>query len=178
VANLAQPHGTFTAVRQHLPPISNQKWKEFIPLSTRLNALIVAAVFFCAGSGLFAQAPNPAPLPNARAVLGYLNQTIDWHRHFTAEQHVATDPSDLLSMSNDQRMDTEILRLAFEFAQADAQLLTQENADNTQPSTQPNYQSLSHTAAAADVEVKQLQQELDSARQKLQTAKPRERKQI
>lgn len=59
-------------------------------------------------------------LPPNGQVTGFLLQSVDWYRHIYAEEKIATDPSDLLFLDDNRPIATQIVRLSFEFAKADA----------------------------------------------------------
>lgn len=126
----------------------------------------------------FAQAPS-SNLSNRQDVIAYLNQTIDWHRQLTVEEQVATDPSDVLFVNDDQRAASEILRLSFDFARADALLLATQTAPGSaqsEASPPAKYQSLYREAQAADEEVRQTQAELQSDKDTLRTVRGSDRR--
>jgi small-conductance mechanosensitive channel len=126
----------------------------------------------------FAQTPQP---PNAQDVIAYLNQSIDWHRQLTVEEQLATDSTDVLFLNDDHQTANQVLRLSFDFAKADSQLLSGQGGAQPVPATgaEPSkYQSLFKTAANTDNEARQTQDELDSDKAKLQTARGAERKKL
>jgi small-conductance mechanosensitive channel len=133
-------------------------------------------------AGLFGNAPVPPPnLPGPQEVIGYLDQTIDWHRHLASEEQLATDPVDVRFLDDDKQLASQVLRLSFDFARADAELLAaagQTGAATTQAPESSRYQSLSRAAAAADADLRQTQSELESYRQKLPTARGRARTEL
>jgi small-conductance mechanosensitive channel/predicted nucleic acid-binding Zn-ribbon protein len=124
--------------------------------------------------GTFGQAPAANNLPDAQAVIGFLNQSIDWHRQIITEEQVATDPSDVLFVNDNRATANTILKLSFDFARADAQLLAaqgQSQAAAENESGSNTYQSLRKATAAADEEVRQTQAELDSDKTALDSAR-------
>lgn len=90
---------------------------------------------------------------------------------------MAAGPADQLYMADDRQAATEVLRLSFDFARENAQLLAGQGGQEMQKevSGDNRYQELSRTAQEADNEVKQTQAELDGDKIKLQTARGRER---
>jgi small-conductance mechanosensitive channel len=123
------------------------------------------------------RAPAAAPpgVPTAEATLKYLNQTIEWYRHVAEQEQFAADASDTMFLNDDRQASKQILRLSFDFAKAQAQLLAKQSAAATaaQPgedSESARYQSLTKAAADADAEVKSTRTELDGVKQKLATA--------
>jgi small-conductance mechanosensitive channel len=120
-------------------------------------------------------------LPGAQDVIAYLNQAIDWHRQLATEDQVVTDPGDVLYLNDDHQAATQILRLSFDFARADAQLLASQVASTgsqAQSAPPERYQSLYRQVQAADQELKQTQAELQSTKDKQQTARAAERQKL
>jgi small-conductance mechanosensitive channel len=145
--------------------------------STRVVSLLASAVILICAS-LSAQAPSLPNLPDPQQVLRYLDQTIDWHRHLAVEEQLASDPSDVLFLVEDKQLAGQILRLSFDFARADAELLAATGQANTETNEAPEsarYQSLSRAAATADAAVQQTRSELESYKQKLSVARGRAR---
>lgn len=125
----------------------------------------------------FAQGRS-ANLPDPQDVISFLNQSIDWQRQVTAEEQVATDPSDLLFIDDNRQTATEVVRLSFEFARADAQILAAQSGPGTQTNTSGKYSSLIRAAQDADTEVQQTKTELDSDKNKLDTARGAQRQKL
>src|SRR5215471_17257023 len=150
--------------------------KNLAPLILALLALILCGIYRL---GLAQSPAPPANLPVAQDVIGFLNQSIDWHRQIVVEEQVANDPNDLLFVNDDRQTAKQILRLSFDFARADAQLLasqgTQEGTKTNEASRSP---SLMHAVQEADNEVRQTQAELESDKNRLDTAKGTERQRL
>ncbi|HLY98212.1 MAG TPA: mechanosensitive ion channel domain-containing protein [Candidatus Angelobacter sp.] len=121
-------------------------------------------------------------LPDGQDVIAYLNQTIDWHRQLATEEQVVTDPGDVLYLNDDHQAATQILRLSFDFARADAQFIASQGAggaDSQAQSAPPGrFQALYRQAQAADQELKQTQAELQSTKDQLQTARGADRQKL
>ena len=130
-------------------------------------AILAIALFYQFG---WAQGQS-ANLPGPQDVISFLNQSIDWQRQVTTEEQVTTDLSDLLFIDDDRQTATEVVRLSFEFARADAQVLTAQGALGTQTNASEKYSSLIRAAQDADTEVQQTKAELDSDKNKLDTAR-------
>lgn len=139
-----------------------------------LPALLVGLMVYS-----LAQTPS-LHVANGQQVIDYLNQSIDWYRQIVVEEQLATDPGDVLFVDDDRQTALEILRLSFDFARADAQVLAGESGGQSQPaaSNQGKYASLFRAAQEADNEVKQTTSELDQDRSKLGTARGAARKQL
>ena len=63
-------------------------------------------------------------LPSNAQVVAYLLQSVNWYRHAYAESQVASGPADLLFLHDNQAIEGQITRLSFDFAKADATLVT------------------------------------------------------
>jgi small-conductance mechanosensitive channel len=76
-----------------------------------------------------AAAPSPAGEISAAttvdrgAVTSYLAQVITWYRHLAVEESIARDPAEMLFLADNREMAGEVLKLAFEYARAQASLL-------------------------------------------------------
>jgi small-conductance mechanosensitive channel len=58
--------------------------------------------------------------PSDAQVIGYLLQSVNWYRHVYAERQVASDPGDLVFLNDNQAIESQVAKLSFEFAKADA----------------------------------------------------------
>jgi small-conductance mechanosensitive channel len=177
---VSAPYKLIKATLQHRSARGTQSGWEVGINSFRIFALWVAAaaLSFCGSAALGQTAPPTSTYPDPQQVLDYLNQTIDWQRHIAVEEQIATDPSDVLFLNGDKQAANQILKLSFDFARADAQLLASQKGGTAeeQPSGgSGQYQSLSRAAAAADAQVKQTQTEIVGLRKKLETAQGRRR---
>jgi small-conductance mechanosensitive channel/uncharacterized coiled-coil DUF342 family protein len=119
---------------------------------------------------------NPPALTtiSGEQIISFLNQTIVWSRQVSAEQQLVTEPSDTLFLNDSRQTADQVVRLAFDFARAQAQASQSGTgaAGNQAPS---QYQRLTDSANQADQKVKSLQQELEGYRQQLLTASGRKR---
>jgi len=73
--------------------------------------------------------PQPAasPQPDERAeVVKFLGETIGWYRHLADEERLATEPAEALFLDDNRQMALEIVKLAFQYARAEAALLKSE----------------------------------------------------
>ena len=115
-------------------------------------------------------------------VVEFLSKTIDWYRQTSsAEQQIATDPVDLAFGDNNRRTADEVVRMAFDFARQQEQLLSTQATAN-QPETPNNklsqYQGLVQAAANEDQQVQQTQTELSQLEQKKESATGKTRKDL
>jgi small-conductance mechanosensitive channel len=134
--------------------------------------LTAAAIVMSMCAVLRAQS-GPPPLPDASKVMAFLNQTITWYRHLGVEEQLADQPTDILFVYNNHQTANEVLRLSFDFARADAHLLSSQNPTAPQSSagTNPSQnQNLAQLASKAADSLRQKQQKLDALKQKLPAA--------
>jgi small-conductance mechanosensitive channel len=68
--------------------------------------------------------PSTYQLPSNSEVIGYLLQSVNWYRHVYAERQVANEPTDFMFLDDNQAIERQIVKLSFEFAKADAMLVT------------------------------------------------------
>jgi len=61
-------------------------------------------------------------LPSDAQVIKYLLQSVNWYRHAYTERQVASDPEDLVFLNDNQAIESQIVKLSFEFAKADVAL--------------------------------------------------------
>jgi small-conductance mechanosensitive channel len=111
----------------------------------------------------------------------FLNQTLSWYRHLDRERGMADTSDDLLFVNDSREIANQVVRLAFDFARADEQLLDKRTGEAQAPPQGPNgsrYQALNQILAKLDEKAQQVQQEVDTLRQSLQSASPRQRPQI
>lgn len=148
------------------------------------NILFVLLIVFAsggiAGHALFddtstknANAVQPAGPEN---IISFLNQTIVWSRQLTAEQQLVNEPSDALFLNDSRQLADRILKLAFDYARARAQVLSSQPGNTANSSQAPSqFQRLVDSANKADQQVKGLQGELDHFHQQLETATGKKR---
>src|SRR5882762_9092538 len=95
------------------------------------------AIFAIAISGgLSADTPqNSYQLPSDAQVIGYLLQSVNWYHHAYSERQVASDPQDLVFLNDNQAIESQIVKLSFEFAKADAALAKTTTSPHNAPAT-------------------------------------------
>src|SRR6478752_3310209 len=158
-----------STISKHMPAMLGAS-----ALTIRKPLLILWVIFLLAGASSRAQLDSDASSKDAQAAQGsgaedivpFLNQTIVWSRQLSAQQQLVNEPSDALFLNDSRQIADQIVRLAFEFAQA---LASQpETGASSQPqSASSQYQRLIDSVARADQKVKQSQKELDLLRQQL-----------
>src|SRR3989442_1386953 len=86
--------------------------------------------------GLSADIPQSSyQLPSAAQVIGYLLQSVKWYRHVDTERQVVNDPGDLVFLNDNQALESQIVKLSFEFAKADAALAKTATSPHDAPAT-------------------------------------------
>ncbi len=91
-------------------------------------------------------------------VMRILDETVDWYRTLGAQQQSATQPSDLLILYANRQIADRVIRLAFELARANAELLSSE-AEVAQKAG---------NAASSPQALQRVQQQLDERRGEIQ----------
>src|SRR5216684_4458314 len=105
--------------------------KSSVRIATRCAILATAMV-----RGLSADIPQSSyQLPSAAQVIGYLLQSVNWYRHVYIERQVASDPGDLVFLNDNQAIESQIVKLSFEFARADAALAKTATSPHDAPAT-------------------------------------------
>jgi small-conductance mechanosensitive channel len=121
-----------------------------------------------------ADAPEAANSDSA-ALLQDLNQTITWYRRIAAQSTLASEPSDVLYLDDNLQIARQVLALEFEFARADAALLSAQ-ADPAKGAEASKTSNLAKAAADADAKLSKQQAvvaALDKATDEAKTAKAR-----
>ena len=144
----------------------------------RLIAVLALAI---TSAGVIAFSQNASTNPDSSEVIQFLNQTIDWYRHVGSEQQIATELNDLSVVSDNGRMADQIVRLAFDFARADAELIAKQgnfvaNQDKSSGSSQ--YSSLLQLEAKVEKQAQETQAELDFLHRQMQVATGKKRQQL
>src|SRR5579885_918772 len=73
-----------------------------------------------------APAASPTPLPSTEQqnIISYLGTAIGWYRQFNVETGLVEEPPEALYLAADQGMAEEVIKLAFDYADADAVLIS------------------------------------------------------
>src|SRR5947209_17795409 len=147
----------------------------FLAIRPKLVLLLAAAIVIAALCPLAAQESNspPASGPDPQTVISFLNQTIVWYRQLTLQQQVASEPSDVVFLNDNRQIADQVVRVSFDFARAEAQLLANQPSTGTSAADQDQagsrYQSLVNMASKAEQQIQQTQSELNSLRAQLAT---------
>ncbi len=154
--------------------MSGQNWRKGLLRTAGVLLILCVGI---SGPSLRAD-ETPANPPD---LIGYLNQTIVWYRQLTRQQQLARQPSDILFLNDDREIADQVVRLAFDFARARAQALAAEgtlaqSSGPDQGASANRYQNLISLESKAEQQVRESQQEVESLRQKLDTATGRKRR--
>ena len=128
--------------------------------------------------------PKPSEVPSSQQVVEFLTDSIDWYRHRAVERQIATEPVDLTFLEDNRPLAREIARLAFDFARADAAILSRpaESSDkqNTgEPSgSSPDLQQFLLWQRETEAATQQATQEIEEIRRKLLTAHGEDRRKL
>ncbi|MGA7768481.1 MAG: mechanosensitive ion channel protein MscS [Candidatus Sulfotelmatobacter sp.] len=120
-----------------------------------------------------ATAQNPQISPKAlppiqldeSAVLYHLNQLINWYRHSTTGIQPVGLPSDAIYQDNAKSLGSQVVRLAFQSAKAEATLIAaqQKTSGSNQPSAETTQQqNLARLQAKTSSQIDQLQSQIES----------------
>ena len=123
-------------------------------------------------------APARTTTSGADDIIPFLNQTIVWSRQLSGQQQLVSEASGAMFFNDSRQVADQVVRLAFEFARARAQALSNDAEAGLSHPTQSapsQYQSLTDSAVKADKQVKGLQLELDGFHQQLLNATGRKR---
>jgi small-conductance mechanosensitive channel len=113
-------------------------------------------------------AVRPA-LGNGAQLIDYLNQAVAWYRDVVSMGPLATEPAEVLLFNDARSTALEALRLAFDFARADAALFSASAApQDAQPGAGGmNAQALARRVIEAQARVQQAQVEVDRLQKQL-----------
>jgi small-conductance mechanosensitive channel len=110
---------------------------------------------------------------NGAQLIQFLNQTISWYHQLSVQQQIAEEPDEILTVSDNREIADKAVRLAFDFARAQADILASQkgaqSALNGGGGAQ-QYQGLQQLDAKLDKEYQDTQAELEADKKKLATA--------
>src|SRR5690349_9387873 len=98
--------------------------------ATFATAVLLGSAMFGAAQAADAPTQPAAAATDSRAVMTgdqvvqILDETVDWYRTLGIQQQAATQPSDLLILYANRQTADQIMKLAFDFARANAELLS------------------------------------------------------
>jgi Mechanosensitive ion channel len=122
-------------------------------------------------------------LPSAAQVIGFLLQSVNWYRHVYTERQVASDPGDLVFLNDNQAIESQIVKLSFEFAKADAALAKTASSAHAAAATSvaPSSVDLAHFVELKnrnDQVTQQTSADIRKLNEKLASARKADRKQL
>lgn len=126
-------------------------------------------ILICLASGPVHAQNDPGI--TSRDVIDHLNQTITWYRSVAEVDQSSTAPENLLLQNNVHGAARQVLKLAFEYARAQANLLAK---TGTAGSATPA-QTLQQAATNAQARAERIQSQLDALDSQIVHAKERER---
>jgi small-conductance mechanosensitive channel len=137
------------------------------------------AIPLLAGIAVFAAQAADAPTQPATSaaesravmtgdqVVQILDETVDWYRTLGAQQQAATQPSDLLILYANRQTADQIMKLAFDFARANAELLSSEAGVKKEAEDAASEQSLSRQRKQLDDQRASIQAEIEANKRQL-----------
>jgi small-conductance mechanosensitive channel len=140
-------------------------------------AVVAVALASVAAGASPPQNPASSALSGAQ-VLQFLDQTVDWYRGLNTQQQIATTPTDFAFLYDNRQAAAQAVRLAFEFARAEAASIPEASAAQGANAVLPQYQSLSNLQARFDKQVADTQDALTADKQKLANADAKDRQQL
>ena len=134
-----------------------------------------------AGATALASPQDNATAPDSSTVIQFLNQTIDWYRTVGTQQQVSVDRNVVTVGTDNRQMANQIVRLAFEFARAEADSIRKANNSNVganETADVSHDRALLQLQASLDKQRQDDESELETLRQKLQPAAGKKRQQL
>jgi small-conductance mechanosensitive channel len=171
-----------TTVSGRRPVLSRSERRGIVFLV--LTACAVGLVVGLSPASCAAPSEPPAQVtasPHPQGIIQFLEQTIAWYRQLVVEQQIATEPDDAMVVRDNQQIADQVVQLAFDFARAHTARTAKAAGANQGPGQSPDsseYQALVQMAATLDKDVRDLQGEVESAKQKLATASGRKRQDL
>ena len=151
------------------------------PIFRRSIWHVLVLAFILASAGTTALSQNASANSDSSRVIQFLNQTIDWYRRVAPVQQTASETDDLLVLSDNGRMADQVVRLAFDFARAEAEVIANQpnSALNENAKTgSPQYSSLMQLEAKLDGQTRQAQSELEGVQKKMGAATGKKRREL
>lgn len=121
--------------------------------------------------------------PDAHTVIAYLSDVINWYGHLGVEAQLVRDPDETLVFADDRQTAGEILKLAFEYARAQAAFIAKSNP-GAAPAAGPagtvsaESNNITHNAATLDAAANALRARITNLQAQLAKAPARQRNAI
>jgi small-conductance mechanosensitive channel len=124
-----------------------------------------------------------ASAPDAHTVISYLTDVINWYGHLGAEAQLVRDPDETLYFADDRQIAGEVLRLAFEYARAQAAFLARTSANtgtvalgaSAPPSWTAGKGDIAQTIATVEASAEKLRARIKDLQTQLAKAPARQR---
>ena len=145
-----------------------------------LDGAIAADAPGSANPGPPAHAITSRAVMTGEQVMRILDETVDWYRTLGAQQQSATQPSDLLILYANRQIADRVIRLAFELARANAELLSSEAevAQKAAPNAASSPQTLQRVQQQLDERRAEIQADIGSAQRRLAAAPKAQREEV
>ncbi|HEV2493316.1 MAG TPA: mechanosensitive ion channel family protein [Terriglobia bacterium] len=168
---------TFSRVRS-----LSRRWARLGIIFLATAALIIglAAVISPGTSPRISQS-TLAAAADSPDLIQFLQQTVGWYRQLAVEQQVATGPNDVMVVNDDRQIANQVVQLAFDFARAKAASTAKPAGSDqaaSEGSVSSQYQALAQLSTKLDQDVQELQGEVTSVKQKLETASGQQRRDL
>ncbi len=149
-------------------------------LALNRRRVTIATVLAVCLAGIPASSQTP-PKSGSKVpgVVEDLTETVSWYRGAAIEQQIANEPNDGTFLNEARRVSDDIVRFAFDFArlvEKNEPVPSQSNPAQGQAGAPSQNQRLTQAVAKADQQVEESQNELQSLRQKLDSAPENKRK--
>jgi small-conductance mechanosensitive channel len=126
-------------------------------------------------------AATPTP-PDAHMVTSYLGDVINWYGHLGVEAQLVRDPDETLYFADDRQTAGEILKLAFEYARAQAAFIAKVSPNSPAasgstgaPPAAIESSDIGHTTAKLDAAANKLRARISNLQAQLAKASARQR---
>jgi small-conductance mechanosensitive channel len=139
-------------------------------MHTRIAIAVLTGIAVFAAHAADAPTQSEASATPSRAVMTsdqvvqVLDETVDWYRTLGAQQQAARQPSDLLILYANARTADQIMKLVFDFARANAELLSSDASAKQAAEEAASEQSLSRMRKRLDDQRASIQAEIEASR--------------
>ena len=136
------------------------------------TAVLTGIAVFAAGAAEEAAQPTTNTTETRAVMTGdqvvqILDETVDWYRTLGAQAQASGQPSDLLILYANQQTADKIMKLAFDFARANAELLSSEAGVKRAAEEAASEQSLSRLRKRLDDQRASIQGEIEASKRQL-----------
>jgi small-conductance mechanosensitive channel len=139
-----------------------------------LPAALIIALLILVRFGTFASQSNPAP--NRDDILAHLNAAINLYKDSTTKVQLGQQPSDTIYFTNAENLGAQIVRLAFQSARAEINLVTANNGQSASgqdniPQINSGAQKYSQMESEANQRISDDQSQINNLKQKVPTSR-------